>query len=86
MLMQPFKIGVTFTGFVRGWEGCEEVGYERFCEETCFYFLWTIYVCVLDKLMLTRRLILLLQDANLEGILRLIRSMFLHCGSALRLV
>ena len=45
-----------------------------------------LYVYVLDKLMLTRRLILLLQDANLEGILRLIRSMFLHCGSALRLV
>ena len=44
--MQPFEIGVTFTGFVRGWEGCEEVGYEGFCEETCFYFLWTIYVCV----------------------------------------
>ena len=46
VLVQPFEIGVTFTGFVGGWESGEEVCYERFGEETCFDFLWTISVCV----------------------------------------
>ena len=45
VLVEPFEIAVTFTGFVGGWESGEEVGYEGFGEETGFDFLWTISVC-----------------------------------------